>query len=168
MRGGRAGYAVPRAHARCPALAGSPEDPPPGVDEQHEIRRDHRFGDRGRRAGQHPRRPDPGRRPGRDRREDGRRLLHPGPGARHRRTQDRQGPRAHPMTTTLDGSAAVAALRTTSAIRERARHLLQRARTGDSPWFLVDDDALTHAAVEVAEVTRTRYPTLAIPYHSRW
>ena len=72
------------------------------------------------------------------------------------------------MTTTLDGSAAVAALRTTSAIRERARHLLQRARTGDSPWFLVDDDALTHAAVEVAEVTRTRYPTLAIPYHSRW
>lgn len=72
------------------------------------------------------------------------------------------------MTTTLDGSAAVAALRTTSAIRERARHLLQRARTGDSPWFLVDDGALAHAAVEVAEVTRTRYPTLAIPYHSRW
>ncbi|NKZ10149.1 URC4/urg3 family protein [Mycolicibacterium septicum DSM 44393] len=72
------------------------------------------------------------------------------------------------MTTTLDGSAAVAALRNTSAIRERARHLLQRARTGDSPWFLVDDDALAHAAVEVAEVTRTRYPTLAIPYHSRW
>lgn len=72
------------------------------------------------------------------------------------------------MTTTLDGSAAVAALRTTSAIRERARHLLQRARTGDSPWFLVDDDALAHAAVEVADVTRNRYPTLAIPYHSRW
>ncbi|MBN3508472.1 URC4/urg3 family protein [Mycolicibacterium nivoides] len=72
------------------------------------------------------------------------------------------------MITTLDGSAAVAALRTTSAIRERARHLLQRARTGDSPWFLVDDDALAHAAVEVADVTRNRYPTLAIPYHSRW
>ncbi|MDT0551271.1 DUF1688 family protein, partial [Streptomyces lonegramiae] len=70
------------------------------------------------------------------------------------------------MITTLDGSAAVAALRTTSAIRERARHLLQRARTGDSPWFLVDDDALAHAAVEVADVTRNRYPTLAIPYHS--
>lgn len=72
------------------------------------------------------------------------------------------------MTTILDGSAAVAALRTTTAIRERARHLLQRARAGDSPWFLVDDDALAHAAVEVADVTRTRYPTLAIPYHSRW
>lgn len=72
------------------------------------------------------------------------------------------------MTTTVDGSAAVATLRTTAAIRGRARHLLQRARDGDSPWFLVDDATLDHAAAEVAEVTRTRYPTLAIPYHSRW
>ncbi|CRZ14265.1 URC4/urg3 family protein [Mycolicibacterium neworleansense] len=72
------------------------------------------------------------------------------------------------MTTAPDGSAAVAALRTTSAIRQRAQHLLQRARDGDSPWFLVDDDGLGHAAVEVADVTRGRYPTLAIPYHSRW
>ncbi|MEV0674719.1 URC4/urg3 family protein [Mycobacterium sp. NPDC050441] len=72
------------------------------------------------------------------------------------------------MTTTLDTSAAVAALRTTSAIRERAQHLLQRARNGGSPWFLVDDAALDPAAAEVADVTRARYPTLAIPYHSRW
>ncbi|WP_166904831.1 URC4/urg3 family protein [Mycobacterium sp. DL440] len=72
------------------------------------------------------------------------------------------------MTTTLDGSAAVATLRTTTAIRERAQHLLQRARVGNSAWFLVDDDALDRAAAEVADVTRTRYPTLAIPYHSRW
>lgn len=72
------------------------------------------------------------------------------------------------MTTTVDGSAAVATLRTTAAIRERAQHLLRRARAGQSPWFLVDDDALDHAAVSVADVTRTRYPTLAIPYHSRW
>lgn len=72
------------------------------------------------------------------------------------------------MTTTLDGSAAVATLRTTAAIRERAQHLLRRARVGKSSWFRVDDDALDHAAVYVAEVTRSRYPTLAIPYHSRW
>lgn len=72
------------------------------------------------------------------------------------------------MTTTLDTSAAVATLRTTTAIRERAQHLLQRARVGNSAWFLVDDDALDRAAAEVAEVTRTRYPTLDIPYHSRW
>ncbi|OBA95502.1 uracil phosphoribosyltransferase [Mycolicibacterium fortuitum] len=72
------------------------------------------------------------------------------------------------MTSTLDHSAAVSTLRSTTAIRERAQHLLRRARAGDSPWFLVDDDALGHAASEVARVTRTRYPTLAIPYHSRW
>ncbi|MGV0812896.1 URC4/urg3 family protein [Mycolicibacterium boenickei] len=72
------------------------------------------------------------------------------------------------MTTVVDSSAAVATLRTTAAIRARAQHLLRRARTGDSAWFAVDDDALDRAAAEVAEVTRTRYPTLAVPYHSRW
>ncbi|MBX8690077.1 DUF1688 family protein, partial [Mycobacterium sp. 20091114027_K0903767] len=69
---------------------------------------------------------------------------------------------------TSDGASAVATLRTTAAIRERAQNLLHRARSGDSPWFVVDDDALDHAAAEVAELTRARYPTLAVPYHSRW
>ncbi|OBB26185.1 uracil phosphoribosyltransferase [Mycolicibacterium peregrinum] len=72
------------------------------------------------------------------------------------------------MTTTTDGATAVATLRTTAAIRERAQHLLRRARVGNSAWFLVDDDALDRAASEVADVTRSRYPTLAIPYHGRW
>ncbi|WAM15053.1 URC4/urg3 family protein [Rhodococcus sp. JS3073] len=63
---------------------------------------------------------------------------------------------------------AAAALRTTSAVRERARQLLSRAREGDSLWFAVDDDALHSAAAEVADVTRVRYPDLKIPYHSRW
>lgn len=65
-----------------------------------------------------------------------------------------------------DGAAA--ALRSTTVIRERARHLLQRARNGDSAWFSVDDVALAAAAAEVADVTRTRYPELTIPFHSRW
>jgi hypothetical protein len=63
---------------------------------------------------------------------------------------------------------AVAALRSTTAIRERARHLLQRARDGDSGWFSVDDVRLDAAAAEVADVTRARYPDLNIPFHSRW
>lgn len=65
-----------------------------------------------------------------------------------------------------DGAAA--ALRTTVAVRERARQLLQRAREGGSRWFSVHDDALQAAAAEVADVTRTRYPDLRIPYHGRW
>jgi hypothetical protein len=65
-------------------------------------------------------------------------------------------------------AGAAAVLRTTASIRERAQYLLQRARTGGSPWFSVDDDALPAAAAEVADVTRARYPDLRIPYHSRW
>ncbi len=63
---------------------------------------------------------------------------------------------------------AAAMLRTTTAVRERARQLVQRARAGDSHWFTVHDDAMPAAAAEVAAITRERYPDLKIPYHSRW
>jgi hypothetical protein len=65
-----------------------------------------------------------------------------------------------------DGAAA--ALRTTSAIRDRAAQLLVRARGDESRWFTVHDDAFQTAAAEVAAVTYRRYPDLAIPFHSRW
>jgi hypothetical protein len=67
-----------------------------------------------------------------------------------------------------DSAVAVGILRGTDAIRERAEVLLRRARAGESRWFVVDDVALAPAADLVAAVTRTRYPDLAIPYHSRW
>ncbi|WP_158307358.1 GTP cyclohydrolase II [Hoyosella subflava] len=63
---------------------------------------------------------------------------------------------------------AAAALRSTAAIRGRANQLLHRARDGRSAWFTVDDDALDLASAEVAAITRERYPSLTIPYHSRW
>ena len=72
---------------------------------------------------------------------------------------------------TLDtdrASGAVAALRSTAAIRERAGFLLQRARAGQSRWFDVDDASMAAAAAGVVEVTRDRYPDLNIPFHSRW
>lgn len=65
-------------------------------------------------------------------------------------------------------SEAAALLRSTTAIRERARRLLDRARAGESRWFTVDNAALIGAAEVVAEVTTRRYPDLKIPYHSRW
>lgn len=67
-----------------------------------------------------------------------------------------------------DTDEAVALLRTTTAIRERADALLRRARAGESPWFTVDDAAIAVAVAEVAAVTRQRYPDLDIPFHSRW
>ncbi|HEX4558615.1 MAG TPA: URC4/urg3 family protein [Mycobacterium sp.] len=69
---------------------------------------------------------------------------------------------------TRRAAGAAAALRTTTAVRERAQYLLNRARAGDSRWFSVHDASLPAAAAEVADVTRARYPDLRIPYHSRW
>ena len=65
-------------------------------------------------------------------------------------------------------TSAVATLRSTAAIRARARALLARARAGQSAWFTVDDAALAPCAARVVETTRERYPDLNIPYHSRW
>ncbi|BBX87359.1 URC4/urg3 family protein [Mycolicibacterium aubagnense] len=70
--------------------------------------------------------------------------------------------------TDADSAVAVRILRRTDAIRDRADYLLRRARAGESRWFVVDDDSLAGAADFVADVTRTRYPDLVIPYHSRW
>ena len=63
---------------------------------------------------------------------------------------------------------AAALLRTTDAVRTRSAHLLDRARSGDSRWFTVDDSMVDRTAHDVATVTRERYPDLNIPYHSRW
>lgn len=63
---------------------------------------------------------------------------------------------------------ATAELRSTKTIRSRAEALLARARRGESVWFSVNDGAMLTAAALVAELTRARYPDLAIPYHSRW
>ncbi|MDV7356834.1 URC4/urg3 family protein [Rhodococcus oxybenzonivorans] len=73
-----------------------------------------------------------------------------------------------PDVDTGRAEGAAAALRTTTAVRERSGQLLRRAREGGSHWFSVHDDALQTAAAEVVDVTRARYPDLAIPYHSRW
>jgi len=63
---------------------------------------------------------------------------------------------------------AASILRTTTAVRQRAAQLLVRARNGESRWFEVDDGCLDAAAGEVVAATRSRYPKLHIPLHSRW
>ena len=56
----------------------------------------------------------------------------------------------------------------TATTRSRAQALLARARAGQSTHFTVHDDALPSVANLVAQTTRSRYPDLKIPYHSRW
>ena len=65
-------------------------------------------------------------------------------------------------------AGAARALRSTVAVRARARQLLGRARAGASEHFVVNDGAMALAASTVAELTRARYPGGRIPYHSRW
>lgn len=66
------------------------------------------------------------------------------------------------------GEIAAGLLRSTVAVRERCGQLLDRARVGHSAWFTVDEGRLHAAAEEVVQATRSRYPKLQIPFHSRW
>jgi hypothetical protein len=64
--------------------------------------------------------------------------------------------------------APAAELLTTRAIRERCANVTRAVEAGDSRYFRVDRSKLESAARAVADVTRRRYPSLEIPYHSRW
>jgi len=70
--------------------------------------------------------------------------------------------------THAQAEAAANLLRTTTAVRERARQLVTRARHGESAWFVVDEGFLESAARQVVDATKRRYPKMHIPVHSRW
>lgn len=55
-----------------------------------------------------------------------------------------------------------------ATIRERCANILSAADAGRTGGFFVDRAKLDACAAFVAEVTRRRYPSLDIPYHSRW
>lgn len=59
-------------------------------------------------------------------------------------------------------------LLSTRAIRERCGNITRAVEAGHSEHFRIDRDKLQSAARTVADVTRRRYRTLDIPYHSRW
>ena len=63
---------------------------------------------------------------------------------------------------------AVRELLSTSAVRERCANVTAHVAAGRSRWFRLDRSQLPGVAARVAAVTRRRYPSLAIPYHSRW
>ncbi|MGI9026231.1 MAG: URC4/urg3 family protein [Burkholderiaceae bacterium] len=64
--------------------------------------------------------------------------------------------------------AAVRVLRTPATIRQRCASIAAAVTSGESPHFTIDRSKLPLVAERVAKLTRTRYPDLAIPYHSRW
>jgi hypothetical protein len=77
--------------------------------------------------------------------------------------------------TTLGLSAAGArdrraalTLLSAAAVRERAGEMLAAGLDGRLDHFTVHPDWLAAAAVIVANVVRTNYPDLAVPFHARW
>lgn len=73
------------------------------------------------------------------------------------------------MTGGVQEAASVAVdLLSAAAVRERSGNIAGAVAAGESRHFRIDRTRLDAAASLVADVTRERYPDLAIPYHSRW
>src|SRR5947209_2034518 len=68
----------------------------------------------------------------------------------------------HPET------AAALSLLNAGAVRQRAHRLLAIGLDDGLPNFRVHLDRMDATAELVVETTRKAYPTLAIPFHSRW
>lgn len=64
--------------------------------------------------------------------------------------------------------AAVRVLRDPTTIRRRCRAIAAAVDANRSPHFTIDRSQLPAVAERVAKLTRSRFPDLDIPYHSRW
>jgi hypothetical protein len=64
--------------------------------------------------------------------------------------------------------AVLAGLRDSATIRARCAQVTAAVQAGESALFAVDDSRLGTVAERIAALTLQRFPTLAIPYHSRW
>lgn len=67
-----------------------------------------------------------------------------------------------------DAQGPIAFLRSPSTIRARCREVLDLGREGKLDHFEVRMDALSKVVERTLAVTLAAYPTLAVPYHSRW
>ena len=65
-------------------------------------------------------------------------------------------------------ASAVATLRRCETIRERCAAITAAVDAGRSAHFRLDRSRLADVADRVATLTRSRFPDLRIPYHSRW
>jgi hypothetical protein len=68
----------------------------------------------------------------------------------------------------LNQEAVVAYLRQLSTIRERCRQIFTIAQKNALPNFIVNESKLGEVVSFVEDLIRKDYPTLDIPFHSRW
>ncbi len=69
---------------------------------------------------------------------------------------------------TLTPPTSVQQLLSSQSVRQRCREIYNFVRDGGSSHFSLDLERLPEIAATVADITRKNYPTLEIPYHSRW
>jgi len=67
-----------------------------------------------------------------------------------------------------DDTASALSLLNAAAVRSRAERMLALGLADKLPHFRVDLDRLDRAAELVAAATRKNYPSLDVPFHSRW
>ena len=72
------------------------------------------------------------------------------------------------VTSKTTDSKSLSVLLSAAAVRQRCRWILEAARAGTLNHFVYDDSVLDDCAQIVAQETRTNYPDLVVPYHSRW
>lgn len=70
--------------------------------------------------------------------------------------------------TLTNNHSDIAPLRSTATLRERCNNILHAVDAGHSQHFTLDWNQLDAVAGRVEQVTRSQYPDLKIPYHSRW
>jgi hypothetical protein len=63
---------------------------------------------------------------------------------------------------------AVRRLRSPATIRQRCGAITEMVARGESAHFTLDRSQLSAVAQRVATLTRERFPTLQVPFHSRW
>ena len=76
--------------------------------------------------------------------------------------------RAPATNSDADIDAAIRVLRDPATIRARCHAIAAAVDAGQSPHFAIDRAQLAPIAHRVAKLTRSRFPDLDIPYHSRW
>ena len=72
------------------------------------------------------------------------------------------------MSSVMSETAAALSLLNAAAVRERAHRLLAIGLEDQLPNFRVHLDRMDSTAELVVQTTRAAYPSLAVPFHSRW
>ena len=72
------------------------------------------------------------------------------------------------MSSVNPETSAALSLLNAGAVRERAHRLLSIGLDDKLPNFRVHLDRMDSTAELVVETTRKTYPSLAVPFHSRW